>query len=448
MKKGFTLIELLAVILILGIIALIAIPTVNNIISEARYGAFKSSSDNIMKTVEQTCQASLIKGENPTVSYIFTDGKSNDKIDVKGSLPNDGYIFLDRNCNVENYYLTDNKNVYSNEEDVRNDYMLKASSEEETSIFNELYDSSYFERIKNVYVVKHLNISADAIEIKDPSVSQNGKIKSWLIEDGGKYDLYIGSDKTIYTNYNSSSLFANLYDVKNIYLDNLSTSFSTDLSYFMHDNIILENVDVSKLDIGNAINIECFFDRCYSLKRVNVENWNTSNVVNMKCVFDDCRSLLELNISTWNTSNVKYMDAVFSDLLLVKNLDVSKWDTSNVVSMKYMFDGYDSGSSLKSIDLSSWDTSKLEDISEMFLNINLEKLNITGWNLSNIDVKDNVFMYADKLNYVICSNIETLNVLADLLPSRTSTSIGTIEFKGDKTGINLSDFTDKNWNVI
>jgi surface protein len=168
----------------------------------------------------------------------------------------------------------------------------------------------------------------------------------------------------------------------------------------------------------------------------------------MKCVFDDCRSLLELNVSTWNTSNVKYMDAVFSDLLLVKNLDVSKWDTSNVVSMAYMFDGYDFGSSLKSIDLSSWDTSKLEDISEMFLNINLEKLNITGWNLSNIDVKDNVFKYADKLNYVICSNIETLNVLADLLPSRTSTSMGTIEFKGDKTGINLSDFTDKNWNVI
>ena len=33
MKKGFTLIQLLAVILILGIIALIAIPTVNKIIN-------------------------------------------------------------------------------------------------------------------------------------------------------------------------------------------------------------------------------------------------------------------------------------------------------------------------------------------------------------------------------------------------------------------------------
>ena len=51
-KKGFTLIELLAVIVILGIIALISVPVIVNIIGDAKKGAFKASVQSVFRAYE------------------------------------------------------------------------------------------------------------------------------------------------------------------------------------------------------------------------------------------------------------------------------------------------------------------------------------------------------------------------------------------------------------
>lgn len=81
-KKGFTLVELLAVIVVLGIIALIGFTSVGGIISDSKKSAAKQTVTNYVSAAKTACGVEMTKQNGTEVTTLTSDKIS---FDASGS---------------------------------------------------------------------------------------------------------------------------------------------------------------------------------------------------------------------------------------------------------------------------------------------------------------------------------------------------------------------------
>ena len=144
----------------------------------------------------------------------------------------------------------------------------------------------------------------------------------------------------------------------------------------------LEGLFVIMKEYGNVSLSDLFID-CKDLVTLNFPStFDISNVTSMRSMFSGCSSLSSLDLYTFNTSGVSDMGCMFEGCGSLSSLNLSTFNTSNVTSMYGMFWEC---SSLSSLDLSTFNTSSVTNMLGMFGGCSsLSSLNLSTFNTGNV----------------------------------------------------------------
>ena len=164
------------------------------------------------------------------------------------------------------------------------------------------------------------------IEIKEAGVYVDGVLtKTWeqLIADG---DVTI-TDGTL--RVSNKSLAGDLICDNVDGLSLLRSAFT--------ECIRLTNIDVSKLDTSNVIDMTSMFYGCRALTSLDLSNFDTNKITNMSFMFSDCIKLTSLDLNSFDTSNVTDMSFMFQECSSLINLDISNFTFNTVTGYTRIF---------------------------------------------------------------------------------------------------------------
>ena len=113
-KYGFTLVELLAVIVILAIISIIAVPMIGNVIEDSRKQALEQSANGIVESARY-----FAISKDGTYNFKFNDslrGKtiSGEELNYTGDIDANGDVYIDNDGDISLCLMNDKYYVYKN----------------------------------------------------------------------------------------------------------------------------------------------------------------------------------------------------------------------------------------------------------------------------------------------------------------------------------------------
>ena len=352
--KGFTLVELLAVIVILAVILVIAMPKISEVIKKTRLSSLEATTKMIINSAEKKytenqvldnsssaikCSdvAKLNKNDYGICKITFDDkgnasvilnGKKDGKFDnltcsgTKGNITcSEGQTEITLKC------VTGKSSLTQGDEYVNGQYTYRYKEEHSSSSsFLKLSDDGW-----SVYLTDKSSTAPVTSELCSSIDDKPIVSMSYMFEGSQAISLDLSSFDT-----------SNVKHMKWMFSGSAATS-----------------LDLSNFNTSNVTDMIYMFEESQAIS-LDLSSFDTSNVKYMNWMFSGSAAT-SLDLSSFDTSNVKDMSSMFYSCE-AKNLNLSSFDTSKVTNMGYMF----SGSAATSLDLSSFDTSSVTNMKSMF----------------------------------------------------------------------------------
>ena len=166
--------------------------------------------------------------------------------------------------------------------------------------------------------------------------------------------------------------------------------------------------------------------------------FNEPALTNMLGMFALMQSVKSIDLSGFNTSNVTNMASLFWQCLELENINISSFNTAKVTNMANMFANC---YKIKTLNLSHFNTSKVTNMRSMFWHMNsLTSVNVSSFNTSNVEFMDTMFAYTTSLISLNLSNFNTSKV-TDMSAMFWNSNVGTLNLGNN---FNTSKVTSMN----
>ena len=148
------------------------------------------------------------------------------------------------------------------------------------------------------------------------------------IKDANIHDMHISAN--VLTNILNNHVITKIV-LTNITSDVVSLSDMSSFSELRHVEFI--NFNTPHLQT-------CFhlFSNCQELRYVDITGWNAPNLIYANYMFAECYKLNQVKgINSFVQSRVRTLQGMFSECHNLQTIDVTGWNISNVTNISYMF---------------------------------------------------------------------------------------------------------------